>query len=371
MRLKRFLSSAHRRLKVPLLACLCALSACADRSDTAEQWDNYTAALSRVLDRSASAKDHKAFPHLPPQRDLTAGVEIPTSQINLLEFLRLRECRLAQVLAERNSILGKHADASARLLFNLHFLSNVESCIAQLHPETDRALITALRAAQAQKQRFLPHALYVALLAGPEFRSLWQRPRGEIDYPTRHDDVAVTALNRWGSLQEQWLAHADTPSPPAHWQVDDEEIYALLATIQLGMGGALLAFTANSMAGLDASIDLLQQRLEGRPLCLTGRPTAAARQFQGLLQQQFVGEIQRDASLANRHQYALTTVTEKIEQQIFDAMTARGQVPPRAYLQWRATRRSALAQHLNLQRKHVAAASALLEQCGLGPVNRN
>lgn len=348
-----------------LLLYLCLLaSGCSDSSSTAAQWRDYNAALTRILDRSVPVSSAGKFPVFPPARSLT--VDLPASQINLLEFLRLRQCQLSQVLAERNSILGKHGDASARLLFDLHFLSKVDACIDSLSSKGDRELIAQLRDARAQKKQYLPSVIFTALIAGPEFRRLWQRPQQDITYPRRHDDIAVAALSRWHALQSQWLALASgAEHPPTQWQVKDSDIYALLADIQLGLGGALLVFTEDSINGLSRSVALLRQRIDGRPLCLTGSPTAAARQFHGLLQGLFVNELQADASLANRHQYALHSAVVKIEEQLLGAMTERGQAVPEAYLRWRAAREQVLREHLSLQRRHVETAGRLLDQCGL------
>lgn len=343
--------------RVAALVLVIALSACDSASTASSAWDDYLTRLGRVLDVPIPDSAPPPYPHFPRTRDLS--LTFSQSDINLLEFLRLRRCKLRETLAERNSILGRHGDASSRLIFDLRFLNEAPACIDTLNADDDSELAAALTTTQATKQRELPARIFMALLAGAEFQQLWQPPQRQRDYPPQQADPAVQALRQWQRWQAAWLQ--------GNWQHDGDALLNTLGEIRHGRGGELLAFQQTTLDGLRRSTAMIRQRVEGRPLCLNRQPVKEARYFQNVVSQFFITRLQRQASAANRHQLALLRVVRQIEADLATALSARGAAFPKAYQHWQEQRDALLDATKAAQRGHVAAVEALLTQCGLAP----
>ncbi|MBQ0795524.1 DUF3080 family protein [Zhongshania sp.] len=338
------------------------LAGCSDSSELENHWRDYLTRLARVLDREASTSPQDAFLHFPRPRDM--AITFADSNIDLLDFLRMRQCALRETIAERNSILGRHGDASAKLIFDLRFLSEAETCIDILHSEGKASLAATLREAVNLKQRELPNRLFAAGIAGAEFREFWQAPPDLRSYhPDRGDDPSAAALARWNRWQHQWLA--------GNWQHDKDEMLSTLGEIRLGDGGALLKTQILNIRELNAAADIIDQRVSGRPLCLQASPTPAAQQFRNVLSTYFISQVQRQASLINNHQFGVQSEITAIENELFAAMAANGLTIPIAYLDWKKQRDDLLIESTQAQRQHVKLAGALLAQCGLSPGGNN
>ena len=193
------------------------------------------------------------------------------------------------------------------------------------------------------------------MIAGPEFRELWQAPaQHRQPYPPKQRDIAVTALAHWRVLQQQWLT--------GHDYQGYRELIPVLADIRRGLGGEWLRFQRESERGLKQANALLEQRLSGRPLCLTGSANENARIFAQVLHKLFIADLQAEASLANRHQQALLAELEGLNGELEAQLT----LPP-AYQAWRHQLTERGERLLQSFRRHVQLSGELLEQCGLSP----
>ena len=330
------------------------VAACSSHDDPhAAAWQRYIDGLQRVLEREAEALSvsRPRYPH-------PASVKLPINgdDINLLEFLRLRRCALSQTLAEQNSILGRHRDSATDLVFSLRFLDEVEPCIAYLKSEDDNDLANTLATVRDHKQQQLAHRLANALLGGGEYRQLWSSsPDQRQAYPDATQDQATRALQRWQHLQQQWLSGQGFD---AH-----TDVVAILETLRAGLGGEMLHFQAQALAGLQQANALLQQRIDGRPLCLQGSPTPRAQRYAAVLHRQFIGSIQVLAAQSYRHQNALLTATRAIETTLAEHLGDTAL--PAAYRQWQTERDALLKAVTASHREHVSLSSQLLKQCGL------
>lgn len=349
----------------PLLAAVFALvvivicSGCSDKNQLESNWQTYITRLSRVLDRSPASKALDSQASFPRQRGLT--MSFTAININLVEFLSMRHCALRETISQRNSILGKHGDASARLIFDLRFLNQAQDCIHQLTDEGNHKLALELQQAVKIKTRELPARLFSASIGGPEFRELWQPPPSLDHYPTKGDDPSIIALARWSQWQHQWLN--------GNWQHDSDAILSTLGEIRLGGGGSLLKAQRLAVTKLHDASSIINQRISIRPLCLTGSPTPAAKQFQNVLLSQFIAKIQQQASLINHHQYALMSQVESIEDELLSAMRKHELHTPPSYISWQHERKTLLKEAMLAHRQHVEIAGELLSQCGLSPAD--
>ncbi len=359
----------HCIIQISLGIALFAISACADNNQLSSQWQDYHSRLERVLQRQAAPHDNIAFPHLPKPRELS--LEFSDSGIDLLDFLRMRRCALRDTIAQRNSILGRHGDAAARLIFDLRFINQATVCQKILVEDGLMALAAQLQAATLVKQRELPARIFAASLIGPEFRQFWQIPVDLGTYPLSGKDPSLAALARWQQWQTEWLSQPGSMADWSSltWQQFSEDVLNTLGQIRLGAGGSMLAAQRVNLAGLTTASAIITQRVNGRPLCLNPQPTPAATHFQGTLRSVFIQQLQKQASAINQHQFNVMTIMAEIEDKLLTVMAANQLAIPKAYLDWQKQRDNLLLATDQAQRKHVALAGELLKQCGLQPGN--
>ena len=149
-----------------LLASL-VLSGCSDRSGLESTWQTYQTQLSNLLDEPATSPALSPMPIMPRSGELR--IEIDRLSINLLDSFRLERCRLGQVVAERNSALGKIQSTSARLRYEIDSMSAIQECLTS--GEIDDARIeTMLHDALAHKRETLPLYIDQLLTRSEEFR---------------------------------------------------------------------------------------------------------------------------------------------------------------------------------------------------------
>jgi hypothetical protein len=339
------------------VTCLLLLQGCSDTSGLEASWQDYLSRLSRVLDRDISRDPDDNVLHFPRTRDI--AMTFAPSNIDILDFLRMRRCVLRDTIAERNSILGRHGDESAKLLFDLRFLGEARECIQLLKEEGNDSLASQLSVAVALKQQELPGRIFAAGIAGDEFREFWQMPPDLRNYPTDGEDPSIAALARWQRWQNQWLA--------GNWEHNADDVLTTLGEIRMGGGGSLLKAEDLNTRELRASAKLIDQRVSGRALCLKPSPTTSAQQFRNVLGKYFIGVIQPQASLINQHKYGLLNNIDAIENELFSAMAAHRTEVPLAYLNWHSQRTKLLANATVAHQRHVKLAGELLSQCGLSP----
>tara|TARA_R110001592_G_scaffold59660_3_gene181048 strand:- start:10170 stop:11273 length:1104 start_codon:yes stop_codon:yes gene_type:complete len=346
--IKRYLAAA---------ACLLILQGCSDTSGLEASWQDYLSRLSRVLDRDISRDPSGEVLHFPRTRDI--AMTFAPSNIDILDFLRMRRCALRETIAQRNSILGRHGDESAKLLFDLRFLNEARECIQLLKDDGNDSLASQLSDAARLKQQELPKRIFAAGIAGDEFREFWKMPPDLRDYPSSGEDPSIAALARWQRWQHQWLA--------GNWEHDANDVLTTLGHIRMGGGGSLLKAEELNTRELRAAAKLIDQRISGRALCLKPSPTSSAQQFRNVLGSRFIGVIQQQASLINQHKYGLLNNIDTIENELFSAMAAQDAEVPQAYLNWLSQRTALLANATKAHQRHVKLAGELLSQCGLSP----
>ncbi|GAA0344957.1 hypothetical protein GCM10009092_06800 [Bowmanella denitrificans] len=143
------------------LSVLIQLTACQPSIDN--DLANYQARLANVLNVSAPATlspTALGFPAL----SITGAPEL---NISLTDFYQLRHCTLYNLVAQRNTTLGKLQGPSQRYLYERHFLSALQQCLQNTENDDLRS---QMQVWQNQKRMDLLLA-WQKLLAGEEMRS--------------------------------------------------------------------------------------------------------------------------------------------------------------------------------------------------------
>ncbi|WP_226684298.1 DUF3080 family protein [Shewanella indica] len=143
-----------------LIGIALGLTACQD--NTQALWHDYAERLSRVTEQSFIAPDY-----LPKDNRLLNSVgeiQAPSTRMSLplLNSLGLMHCRLGELIADHNSILGKVAEPSEQFKYQLAFIQAAPACLQSLSlDDQSRRLLTE---AKLQKQRELMDWFYWMLL---------------------------------------------------------------------------------------------------------------------------------------------------------------------------------------------------------------
>lgn len=242
----------------------------------------YNRRLARVLDVEPQLTPVPAAPAFPQSRDRVRDIE-PIS-LSLLDFLRLYGCDLQFVVGERNSILGRVAHPLTRLDYERRFIIAAEACAAILERES---LAEQLTEAAVHKRATLPAAAWNAVWGSREIERHFARSRGAIPVHLPREQLSASAQNasllehRIGGLLNGQL-DADLAEFDAIYQ---RWLYDPLA------GQAMLSALLVTTRLNDAS-DLIEQRLDERPLCRDGRSNRQAEIMRKLFSAVYATEVQ-------------------------------------------------------------------------------
>jgi len=117
-----------------LLMGLITLSGCTpDPGDAL--FERYLAAIAGPEARAAMPAADAAPPRYPRPR--ARDVEVPEVRGGVLELFSLSRCDVSQFIAQRNSILGRHADSASHVALGGAIMQRLRTCRAQVDPEDD------------------------------------------------------------------------------------------------------------------------------------------------------------------------------------------------------------------------------------------
>jgi hypothetical protein len=341
------------RALVPVLVVIL-IAGCDPFAQPESMLDEYNRRLARVLDVEPELTPVPAAPGLPRLRERVREIE-PIS-IGMLDFLGLYGCELQFVVGERNSSMGRVAHPLTRLDYERRFIIAADACLETLERET---LAERLVEATMQKRESLPDAAWNAVWGSREIENHFTRTRGALPVRLNRDRLSVSVQNAIllehrirnlleGDL-EQDLAALD--SVYQRWLNDPAAGQALRSAI-------LVATRLN-----DAS-RMIEQRLDERPLCPSGRPNRQAEIMRNMLDSFYAAEVQ--PYLAN---------VQHVRRELLPplrAMAAMGmESPGEDFSRYVASVLDDDGEHSHWQRfdqsiaRHTTAWQALLDQCGM------
>ncbi|MDG1066615.1 MAG: DUF3080 family protein [Luminiphilus sp.] len=348
--------STHRHwvadLKAPCVNALFAgwvslIMGCSPPAEGPEQLQDYQQRLSRTLETAVPDPVGVLIPPRLQDADITP-MDIPSGQLNLLDFLALSDCALQVNIGRRNSSLGRNAAPSQRLLLDLEFLALAPACVKTLERQAETNLANTLTAAITTKTQFLPHRIFNAVLAGPEYRQFWQFPTGLDNYPSAVGGDILDALHWFEYATAQWLA--------GNFQFQTDQLEQRLYHLRAGDGGALLLAAVTQARSLQRSNHLLTLRLAAGPLCPNGRSSTQAKTLETVVVKYFATGVQAWLADLNRRERQLISPIENLEAQLATIL-------PLSYRQWKDKRLAALILLRNTPREHIASLQHLAESC--------
>ncbi len=331
-------------------------AACSDQSTS--QFNTYQQRLSSTLDISLSqpkliSGETNSIELIRFPRTSETRVSIESNQINLLDFLKIFQCSLGNIVANKNSSLGRVAAPSTLLISDLAFLQHAPSCIKQLEQQGSTELALKLTLAYKQKKEQLPARIWQATLGGNEFRSFWNTSQQQLgEYPKNTNSQIESSLKALLAASKKWLS--------GDYRYNTSDLEKWLFEIKQGDGGSLLIASIVLQDQLHEANQILIKRLNKNPLCLGGRPHPRGDRFFAVVRRYFITEIQSWAASVNARYYQLAPPIIELEKLLIDSETT-------AYHVWRSKRDLQLKHLQQAPKNHVSHLKPLFKQCGLLP----
>lgn len=338
-----------------LLAMGWLLTGCNPFSSAEPMMDEYVERVGRVLDLEPEFSPLPPASPLPRRRD--RQLPVPELDMGMLDFLSLYGCELQYVVGEKNSVLGKVMQPLNRLRYELRFIEAGTACLPEISREGVKA---ALEEAIASKKQSLPVVLWNATWGVQEMESLFTLAKG--DYPVAPEgnpvsDLAIDA-NRLNDLTEQLLSGDLSPSldfvgaVQQRWQAEYR-------------AGQLINSARLVIARLEDASALLTQRVNGRPLCLDGKPNNQSDIVQSMFFSVYIEKVQPYMSDLRQARRQLIEPLHKLAAMQQETM-------PAAFRDWYryhlADGEESLWGRLDqAMAEHTRLWQELLEQCGLRP----
>ncbi|MDI9246817.1 DUF3080 domain-containing protein [Marinobacter sp. CHS3-4] len=339
-----------------LLAVGWLLTGCNPFDSADPMMEEYVERVARVLELDAVYSELPAASNLPRRRD--RQLVMPELDMDMLDFLSLYGCELQYVIGEKNSVMGKVMQPLNRLRYELRFIDAAEDCLPDIEREGVKA---SLQEAVASKKESLPIALWNATWGVEEIETLFTLAKG--DYPVAHEGNPVSDLsidaNRLNDTAAQLLAGDLSPSldyvggVQQRWQAEHR-------------AGQLINSARLLVARLEDASTLLKQRIDGRPLCIDGKPNNQSDIVQSMFFSVYIEKIQPYMSQVQKAETQLLEPLSQLASMQFPVM-------PPEFREW-------YDYHLNIEGKeslwgrldsamaeHTRLWQTLLEQCGLRP----
>ena len=332
------------------------LAACDPFREPESMFDEYLVRLGRVLDTPVVSRPVELPPQLPTRRERVR--EVPAIQGSLLDFFRLYGCELQHLVGHRNSSLGRTMHPLNALDYEVRFIVAAEECMDDIE---SAALAARVENVVELKRASLGAVVWNAVWGSREIENLLTRSRGLL--PIDHDGNATSVSGHDLQLLEHVLAQALAGDPAA-------DIGALDAVyqrwLQHSMAGQALRSTALTTARLHDAADILESRLEDRPLCHKGMRNRQADIMHSMFMSVYVGHVQPYLADIQR-------VRQELFPPLFRLATLADEPAPEPFEHYVAT---ALAEHEEgglwhefdqAVERHTVAWQDLLGQCGMRP----
>lgn len=345
-----------QRLSMVVLI-LMLLPACDPFSQPDNMMDTYIERLGNVLDVASVSSPLITVQTLPRMRD--RRIEIEQIRINMLDFLSLYGCELQVVVGERNSAMGRVMTPLNDLRYQLRFIDKADQCLPKIEQQ---ALKTQLAQAIAHKKDTLSHYFWNAVWADEPMAELMSQSSGfyrgteahisadKLNADLKHAKAVLEALKsgtvapqltKMGEIQQRW--------------VFDHSAGQLINSARL------------LITRLNDASDMLEQKINGRPLCYLNKPNPQAERVKGLFFNVYIARVQPYISEVSRAAEQIFRGLSALVELQQNEMPASFQSYYRQVLD--TSRKGSLWQQFDeAVTHHTKSWQKLLRQCGMQPM---
>lgn len=338
-----------------VIILLAALAGCDPFSAPESMMDEYIERTARVLDQPHELTPIPATEPLPRRRDRV--LSMPDVELGMLDFLSLFGCELQVVAGEKASILGRVMQPANRLRYEVRFIQAAEDCLPEIGDDELREEVSQ---AVSSKRASLPVAVWNATWGVEEVESLFTRTEGLFPLePGGGTGNLATDLNSLNAMMAP-LLEGQTDTSLAGLGDIHQQWQAHQAPGQLILTARMLTVR------LDDASDVIEARLQERPLCLDGKPNNQSEIAQGMFFSVFIERVQPYLASVRRARDDLVRPLATLAEQ-------QQAVMPETFRDWynrylKLEGEGSLWAELDAsQQRHIELWQRQLEQCGLRP----
>ncbi|UPR57264.1 DUF3080 domain-containing protein [Vibrio sp. ED004] len=236
-------------------------------------FDDYQTKIARVQDAD-EIKENWEFESLPRKRELL--LDVPSLSIGLIDSYQLRQCGLFNLIAERNSVLGKVADEFRNYDYQVALLEGVGQCLA--NNELDPEIVELLKEIEQQKLAQFPLHRWNLIYASDAMQSQMRGSkwlRADIGDQVRQTSDALEHINQ-----------ALNTSLVSGKTIEVQEVLEKSSTL-----GDLYYSLARASVELD-SITKQLTTFDANIICGKQRDTTKFRYLNNVFEQQYIGKVQ-------------------------------------------------------------------------------
>ncbi|MDA0145271.1 DUF3080 domain-containing protein [Vibrio sp. RW] len=266
----RLLSNLLRRSPLVLLTVV--LGGCFEEGP-GDLFDDYQTKIARVQDAD-EIKESWEFASLPRKRELL--LDVPSLSIGLIDSYQLRQCGLFNLIAEKNSVLGKVVDEFRNYDYQVALLEGVGQCLA--NNELDPEIVELLKEIEQQKLAQFPLHQWNLIYASDAMQSQMrgsQWLRADIGDQVRQTSDALKHINQ-----------ALNTSLVSGKTIEVQEVLEKSSTL-----GDLYYSLARASVELDTITKQLTT-FDANIICGKQRDTTKFRYLNNVFEQQYIGKVQ-------------------------------------------------------------------------------
>lgn len=188
-----------------LALTLLTLTACSgERSETL--FSDYHSELAELLEEPAQRPTYPDLPRMP--RASQVRDPIPEFSVSLLNSMRLDRCRVGQVLAQRNSSLGRAQSVSSQVYHEIDIIQALQECLNSSVAERNEDLKEVMTTGLEHKISTLPAWLDRFLTQSDAMRSALRPERSMLPQtPHPEKEATLEALRYFKRLFESLTAN--------------------------------------------------------------------------------------------------------------------------------------------------------------------
>ncbi|NRP94192.1 hypothetical protein XMG59_000275 [Marinobacterium sp. xm-g-59] len=338
------------------------IAGCIDTDPAQSLIETYAERTSRAIDIDFDLqlnKTSKLYPILPDRRERTETLRPITE--GLIDVLDLKQCGLIDLIAQRNTSLGKLAGGSQRLIYELGFIPKLRSCQKLLTGDSSQTDVLArVQEINQIKSDNWPKQIWNSLYSSPEMEqhfSLGAAPLlPDADYST--SELMLT-MQRFAEIAEtQNNTDWQTPSFANELERDYETLY------RSNFGSEWLASMALLTQVLEQTSEAINQRLNDRPICFNQRQNQKSEILWNVFMKFYVNSLQPYIAQVER--------TGRQWSNLHQAIIASLNLPQSRWLDtYTHPEGEVWSRYLKARENHTQSWQNILDQCGLRPGNQN
>ena len=323
--------------------------------------ETYSKRLSNSLD--IDIKLDLSFPLQLPAYPRRRERIIPVTDLRqgLVEVLNLRHCRLLNLIAERNSSLGKVMLPSKKMVYEIKLYAGLRDCLQKLNStDTDTEIVPQIQDIFSVKEEEFEAALWNGIFTSEAIERNFSL--SEPALPLKDEGGFSQSRRALEALSQLAKLNINRDQQPDLSSIEKLETH-YQSLYNSRYGSRWLRSVTLLSRTLDHTAMIIEQRLEKRPLCFKQQPTPQARIVKNVFNKYYAGQLQPYMGRIDRQGKQWLELNRNLLQSFTNI--------PKAMQEYRklvlATDAPHWLNYIQARDRHTLAWQTLLQQCNLMP----